>query len=399
MQDITLMGATYLDVPAVELPKTGGGTASFTDVTDTTAVASDVAQGKYFYLANGTKVAGTSTGGGGGGYVTQDQDGYIVLPPDGDGGGESITVEPLSVTQNGTYTAPSGKAYSPVTVNVSGGGTSDFKRFIERTTTNPALPSDLTSIGSYAFAHYTNLALTELPSGVTSIGEHAFENCENMALAELPDGVSSIGSYAFANCTNLALAELPSGVTYIYTYAFYNCPNLVLNELPDGVISIGSYAFNRCSGLISISCEGRIVTLGANAFLGSSTTKMQLKSVSFPNMALASNLSTVFGSTSSGYACEQLEFADIGSTAGIATNAFANCYKLQTLVLRKSSVCTLANVTAFLNTPMRGYNSLTGTVYVPSDLISSYQTATNWSTLYNNGTVTFVAIEGSEYEL
>lgn len=31
-------------------------------------------------------------------------------------------VEPLSVTENGTYTAPSGSAYSPVTVNVSGSG-------------------------------------------------------------------------------------------------------------------------------------------------------------------------------------------------------------------------------------------------------------------------------------
>ena len=35
----------------------------------------------------------------------------------GGGGGE---VEALSVTENGTYTAPTGKAYSPVTVNVGG---------------------------------------------------------------------------------------------------------------------------------------------------------------------------------------------------------------------------------------------------------------------------------------
>ena len=35
----------------------------------------------------------------------------------GEGGGD-ITVEALSVTENGTYTAESGKAYSPVTVNV-----------------------------------------------------------------------------------------------------------------------------------------------------------------------------------------------------------------------------------------------------------------------------------------
>lgn len=34
------------------------------------------------------------------------------------GGGSSVTVEPLTVTQNGTTTAPSGKAYSPVTTNV-----------------------------------------------------------------------------------------------------------------------------------------------------------------------------------------------------------------------------------------------------------------------------------------
>ena len=32
--------------------------------------------------------------------------------------GESIVAEPLAVTENGVYTAPSGKAYSPVTVNV-----------------------------------------------------------------------------------------------------------------------------------------------------------------------------------------------------------------------------------------------------------------------------------------
>lgn len=37
------------------------------------------------------------------------------------GGGSSVTVEPLNATENKTYTAPEGKAYSPVTVNVSGG--------------------------------------------------------------------------------------------------------------------------------------------------------------------------------------------------------------------------------------------------------------------------------------
>lgn len=38
------------------------------------------------------------------------------------GGEIELITEPLNVTENGTYTAPKGKAYTPVTVNVSGGG-------------------------------------------------------------------------------------------------------------------------------------------------------------------------------------------------------------------------------------------------------------------------------------
>lgn len=63
-QNITLWGASYSAVPSVTLPKTGGGTASFTDVSDTTAAAADVASGKYFYTSAGVKTQGTSSGGG-----------------------------------------------------------------------------------------------------------------------------------------------------------------------------------------------------------------------------------------------------------------------------------------------------------------------------------------------
>lgn len=65
-QNITLLGASYSAVPAVTLPKTGGGTATFTDVTDTTAAAGDVASGKYFYTAAGVRTQGTASGGGSG---------------------------------------------------------------------------------------------------------------------------------------------------------------------------------------------------------------------------------------------------------------------------------------------------------------------------------------------
>ena len=63
-QNITLLGASYSDVPAVTLPKTGGGSALFADPSVVTATASDVAQGKYFIDSSGTLTEGTSSGGG-----------------------------------------------------------------------------------------------------------------------------------------------------------------------------------------------------------------------------------------------------------------------------------------------------------------------------------------------
>lgn len=116
-QNISLWGASYSSVPSVTLPKTGGGTASFTDVTDTTATASDVASGKYFYTAAGVKTQGTSTSGG---YITQDSDGYVVLSSTNG----VPTLKTKSITANGTYNASSDNAtgYSSVTVNVQSSG-------------------------------------------------------------------------------------------------------------------------------------------------------------------------------------------------------------------------------------------------------------------------------------
>ena len=62
--NVVIAGATYPDVPAVTLNKSGGGTASYVNISDTTAAASDVAQGKYFYTSSGQRVEGTASGGG-----------------------------------------------------------------------------------------------------------------------------------------------------------------------------------------------------------------------------------------------------------------------------------------------------------------------------------------------
>lgn len=57
-QNITLMGASYPDVPAVELPKTGGGTARFDDTSIADATAGDIRSGKSA-VVNGSLVNGS----------------------------------------------------------------------------------------------------------------------------------------------------------------------------------------------------------------------------------------------------------------------------------------------------------------------------------------------------
>lgn len=74
------------------------GGQTLIDISDTTATADKILQGYTAYGADGSKLTGTATGGGG--SVTQDQDGFIVLPPDGGG---SPSVSGL-VYETGTWT-------------------------------------------------------------------------------------------------------------------------------------------------------------------------------------------------------------------------------------------------------------------------------------------------------
>ena len=63
----TGQGSGTVTISVVDTEDSHGGTIrtiTALDISDTTAVAADVAQGKYFYTADGTKTAGTASGGG-----------------------------------------------------------------------------------------------------------------------------------------------------------------------------------------------------------------------------------------------------------------------------------------------------------------------------------------------
>lgn len=61
--DITIANASYPSVPAITIPKTGGGTATFTDTSPTTATADKILQGYGAFGADGAWMDGTASGG------------------------------------------------------------------------------------------------------------------------------------------------------------------------------------------------------------------------------------------------------------------------------------------------------------------------------------------------
>ena len=126
---------------------------------------------------------------------------------------------------------------------------------------------------------------------------------------------------------------------------------------------------------------------------------MQVREIHMPDLGTGIALNLNFGSTTAANACQHLEVLDIGKAKSIAANTCANCYKLQTLIMRRTSITTCANVSAFLNTPLRGRNGLTAKIYVPASLIDSYKAASVWSTINGYGFVEWLPIEGSGYEI
>lgn len=158
------------------------------------------------------------------------------------------------------------------------------------------------------------------------------------------------------------ITELNSGAASVGTYAFYRCTALKSVNLP-AATSIGEYGFGSCSGLENINFPA-VTNIGKYAFSGCS----KLTSVKFP-LATTVN-SYAFQS------CSKLERVDfpVATSMGLL---FGTSSSVKSLIVRSNTVCSLTVMNAFSSSPIA---SGTGYIYVPSALVSSYKSATNWKT-------------------
>lgn len=252
------------------------------------------------------------------------------------------------------------------------------------------LDADLTDIADAIRAKGGTSAQLQFPSGFVDAVE-AIETggggvtIDEVAERNFPDSITinaDILDYAFAyaNTKNVTIA---SGKK-IYLRAFtYSTVETVYAPLLTAV-NDADYAFSDCSKLHTIEYGAQ--SIGAHTF----ENCRSLASASFKNLA------TIYTNAFSN--CTSLSALDLPKLTGIIrTNAFGGCSSLKTLVLRNSVVATLSNINNFANTPFAS-GGAGGTLYVPSALISSYQSATNWSTILGYANNQILPIEGSNYE-
>lgn len=167
----------------------------------------------------------------------------------------------------------------------------------------------------------------------------------------------------------------------------------------------GQYSFNN-TGIQSLELPN-CTSIAQNGLRGlSSLTSLKIHKVSSLGMDALNGCSNVpvlvfeqfvTMTTRSTQAMTGVHTVDLTSNVPSGGSSLGTMTSLETIILRGDSVRTL-NSTGNLPSGVWGSGGTGGTIYVPSALIDSYKAATNWSTLDGYGTITWAAIEGSQYE-
>ena len=90
-QNVIINGVTYANVPEVDIPKSGGGTAKFYDTAAADAAASEVLNGKKFAGANGMDTGSMANNGALGGTIGTKAGTYNIPAGFTSGGTVSLT--------------------------------------------------------------------------------------------------------------------------------------------------------------------------------------------------------------------------------------------------------------------------------------------------------------------
>ena len=95
-QNVIINGVTYANVPEVDIPKSGGGTAKFFDTAGATASAGDILTGKSAFGASGS-VSGSMPNNGATGGEISTKAGTVTIPAGYTSGG-TVSLKASAIT-------------------------------------------------------------------------------------------------------------------------------------------------------------------------------------------------------------------------------------------------------------------------------------------------------------
>lgn len=211
-----------------------------------------------------------------------------------------------------------------------------------------------------ALAYTSDLDSVNMPN-VSTIPQYAFyhSNVSDIYAPAFVGNTSGTSAFAYSKLNKITDSEFPNLTDlnkYGTTAVFEGCTSVAkifLSKLK----ATGSNTFKGCTSLITAVLPAFNGTLGASSFEN----------------------------------CTALNNVDILKPS-IGAVAFKGCTNLNLMVIRSDTLISLSAATVFQNSPFAPTGT-GGDLYVNSDLVTSYEQATNWSAL----NITVHAIEGSYY--
>ena len=203
--------------------------------------------------------------------------------------------------------------------------------FVNFSSTKPdiKLGNTVTSIGQYSFYQCYGLQTIQFSSSVKSIGSNAFYQCYGLQSLNIPSSVSQIVQYSFQYCYGLQSVNIPSSVTSIGSSAFYYCYGLQSVNIPSSVTSIGTASFNGCYGLIC-SYYGAYKNTSLSDFYLINSQNTNHNNIYYRNIYNRQLSVKKYNGR------ESIDVNIPSSEKSIDSNAFSNCYGLQSVTIPSS---------------------------------------------------------------
>ncbi len=222
---------------------------------------------------------------------------------------------------------------------------------------------NITSIGDYAFYYCRSIEAVSFCVGLNNIGSRAFNYCSPLKCAVIPVGMLALKN-SFEGCYRMYNVVLPYGMTSITTFlsAFSQLEYFIV---PDGVTSVDRSGSEYT--VTNIRLPSSLNMIPYSCFYGSYALK---------EIVLPAGITLDGEAFLNAYNLAKVVF--LGDVVGIGQKAFANdsCVK-EFDFSACTRVPTLSNSSAF-----SGINELCK-IKVPAGLLSSWKSATNWSTYAN----------------